>query len=150
MANKKVNDTELSIVQANLKTASKQENNKIDIGDIVLYTKLNLLDEVINIFKSKKNISYNKILTLTKVIDKDIANILTSTLNLLVLTPNKKYSEVERTKFITLNTKQKYDITDFNELVTIINSVRPKTFTKEVVSIQDFIDNKYYKEKKIK
>ena len=115
-----------------------KESNQIEVGDLILYKVSNFNDKVKKFFGVKDKVNYNIISTT-----------IPSTTLFTVITPNKKYSAEEKTKFAALDTQKYYMSSSFNALVGIINSVRPKTFVKEVTSVQDLLGNKYYKEKKI-
>lgn len=59
-----------------------------------------------------------------------------------VYIPKKPYSKVEKRKLIELLSK--YDINDFEMVISVINTIRPNTFIPNA-NIKDIRTNKYYK-----
>ena len=59
-----------------------------------------------------------------------------------VYIPRKPYSKMEKKKLIELLSK--YDINDFEMVISVINTIRPNTFIPNA-NIKDIRTNKYYK-----
>lgn len=59
-----------------------------------------------------------------------------------VYIPRKPYSKMEKKKLIELLSK--YNINDFEMVISVINTIRPNTFIPNA-NIKDIRTNKYYK-----
>lgn len=113
-------------------------------GSILLWKKYNWFKRLIYKLRGKE-LPYNRIM----LIDNDIEHCYSSILsNMKIYTPIKKYStnEVNRlNRFISGGEKR--PIYDWNEIICLINAVRPKTFKNVPSCIDDnfLSSNNYYR-----
>lgn len=113
-------------------------------GSILLWKKYNWFKKLIYKLR-KKELPYNRII----LIDTDIEYCYSSILHdIKVYTPIKQYSKNEssRLKRFISNSDEK-PICDWNEIICLINAVRPKTFKNIPLYIDDnfLSSNNYYR-----